>query len=119
MVLPRSQAVRIRVRLGSGDDMSTSECLGTSVMSRYGRIRYGNDLPDQRSRDSTLYISLERASNCTYMYTLVVWHNYVHVLVASLGMHKLFSDLVCGTLALWVPSGLCIHPCGQVYILVT
>ena len=33
--------------LGSGDDMSTSECLGTSVMSRYGGIRSGSDLPDQ------------------------------------------------------------------------
>ena len=53
MVLPRSQAVRFRnrVRLGSGDDMSTSECPGTSVMSRYGRIRSGNDLPDQTFRD--------------------------------------------------------------------
>ena len=27
--------------------MSTSECLGTSVMSRYGRIRSRNDLTDQ------------------------------------------------------------------------
>ena len=52
MVLLRSQAVRIRirVRLGSGDDMSTSECLGTSVMSRYGRITSGNVLPDQNFR---------------------------------------------------------------------
>ena len=52
MVVPRSQAVRIRirVRVGSGDDMSTSECLGTSVMSRYGRVRSGNDLPDQHFR---------------------------------------------------------------------
>ena len=49
MIRPRSQAVRIRirVRLGSGDDMSTSECLGTSVMSGYGRIRSENNLPDQ------------------------------------------------------------------------
>ena len=53
MVRPRSQAVRIRirVRLGSGDDMSTSECLGTSVMSEYGRIRSENDLLDQTFRD--------------------------------------------------------------------
>ena len=51
MVRPRSQAVRIRirVRLGSGDDMSTSECLGTSTMSGYGRIRSENDLTDQKN----------------------------------------------------------------------
>ena len=34
--------------------MSTSECLGTSVMSRYGRIRSRNDLPDQNFRDSSI-----------------------------------------------------------------
>ena len=55
MFLPRSQAVRIRirVRLGSGDDVSTGECLGTSIMLKYGRIRSENDLPDQNVRDRT------------------------------------------------------------------
>ena len=52
MVLHRSQAVRfrIRVRLGSGDDMSTSECLGMSVLSRpmVELYRSGNDLPNQK-----------------------------------------------------------------------
>ena len=55
-VRPRSQAVRIRirVRLGSGDGMSTSECLGMSVMSGYGRIRSENDLLDQTFCDRTI-----------------------------------------------------------------
>ena len=67
MVLPHSQAVRIRirVRLGSGDDMSMSECLGTSVMSRYGRIRSGNDLLDQNSvTDPVLDISFLEVQRC-------------------------------------------------------
>ena len=59
MVLSRSQAVRIRirVRLGSRDNMSTSECLGTSVLSRYGRIRFGNDLLDQNFRQTKVSVT--------------------------------------------------------------
>ena len=34
-----------------------SECLGTSVMSRYGRIRSGNNLPDQHFRQSEISVT--------------------------------------------------------------
>ena len=37
--------------------MSTSECLGTSVLSRYGRIRFGNDLLDQTFRQTKISVT--------------------------------------------------------------
>ena len=53
-VQPHSQAVRIRirVRLGFVDDMSMSESLWTSVMSRYGSEK---DLPDQNFRQTEIF----------------------------------------------------------------
>ena len=52
--------------------MSTSECLGTSVMSEYGRIRSENDLPDRNFRDKSIDSSRVVSVTICGMYWLVL-----------------------------------------------